>query len=166
MYAVKHAQLLMGALPLADVTIYYIDIRAFGKGYDEFFEQSRSMGVEYVKGKVARVEQLENGNMALYYEDMAGEGGMKRREHDLVVLTVGFLPNTESLRLYRGEELEADELGYVREVDPVSEPACTSVPGLFIAGTVSGVRDIPDTVLHAAAAAAQASAYMETARTE
>ena len=166
MYSVKHAQLLMGALPLADVTIYFIDMRAFGKGYDEFYEQSKAMGVEYIKGKAARVKQLENGNMSLHYEDIINGGGMKTREHDLVVLTVGFIPNLDSLGMYKGSELEADEFQYVREVDSISNPGCTNIPGLFIAGTVSGVRDIPDTVLHSGAAAAQASAYMETIRND
>ncbi|NQU41380.1 MAG: FAD-dependent oxidoreductase [Lentisphaerae bacterium] len=164
MYSVKHAQLVMGALPLADVTIYYIDIRAFGKGYDEFYEQSKGMGVNYVKGKVARVEQLENGNMALSYEDMEGARGLKKREHDLVVLTVGFLPNTEPFKLYKGGTLDADDFDYVRELDPVSEPCCTNVAGLFAAGALVGVRDIPDTVLHAGAAAAQVATYLESAR--
>ena len=77
MYSIKHAQLAMGALPMADITIYTIDVRAFGKGYDEFYEQAKSMGIEFVKGKVARIEQLANGNLALHYEDMLGEGGMK-----------------------------------------------------------------------------------------
>ena len=162
MYSVKHAQLAMGALPLADVTIYYIDIRAFGKGYDEFYEESKSMGVEYVKGKVARVEQLENGNMSLHYEDMEGEGGLQQREHDLVVLTVGFLPNTEPFKLFKGATLEADAFDYVREMDPISEPCRTNVDGLFAAGALVGARDIPDTVLHAGAAAAQASSYLES----
>ncbi|MCK5200609.1 MAG: FAD-dependent oxidoreductase, partial [Spirochaetales bacterium] len=166
MYSVKHAQLLMGALPLVDVTIYFIDMRAFGKGYDEFYEQSKAMGVEYIKGKAARVKQLENGNMSLHYEDIINGGGMKTREHDLVVLTVGFIPNLDSLGMYKGSELEADEFQYVREVDSISNPGCTNIPGLFIAGTVSGVRDIPDTVLHSGAAAAQASAYMETIRND
>ena len=97
------------ALPLADVTIYYMDMRAFGKGYDDFYEQSKAMGVEYIKGKVARIEQLENGNMALHYEDMLNGGGAKIREHDLVSLTVGFLPNLESLKLFKGDKLEADD---------------------------------------------------------
>ena len=79
MYAIKHAQLIMGALPIADVTIYSIDIRAFGKGYEEFYEQAKAMGVNFVKGKVAQFEQLENGNMALHYEDMSGKGGIQTR---------------------------------------------------------------------------------------
>ena len=91
---------------------------------------------------------------------MLGEGGLQKREHDLVVLTVGFLPNTEPFALYKGDELAADDFQYVREIDPVSEPARTNIDGLFAAGTVNGVRDIPDTVLHAGAAAAQAASYI------
>jgi heterodisulfide reductase subunit A-like polyferredoxin len=166
MYAIKHAQLIMGALPIADVTIYYIDIRAFGKGYDEFYEQAKAMGINFVKGKVARIEQLENGNMALHYEDMLGEGGMQTREHDLVVLAVGLLPNTALAALYKGGELERDAFNYVREVNPVIEPGATNVAGLYLAGTVNGAKDIPDTVLHSGAAATQVSAYLERMRTD
>jgi heterodisulfide reductase subunit A len=160
MYSAKHAQLIMGALPLADVTIYYIDIRAFGKGYDEFFEQSKAMGVQYVKGKVAKIEEKENGNLLVHYEDMA-DGGIKTMEHDLAVLTVGLVPNTEPLRLFKPGELEADEFSYVREMDSVSEPGKTNIDGLYVAGTVVGGADIPDTVLHAGAAASQAAGYLE-----
>jgi len=163
MYAIKQAQLAMGALPMAEITIYTIDVRAFGKGYNEFYEQAIAMGIEFVKGKVARIEQLPNGNLALHYEDMLGEGGRKVREHDLVVLTVGFLPNTDVFCLYKGE-LAADDFGYVREIDPISEPTRTNVDGLYAAGTTIGVMDIPDTVLHSGAAAAQAAAYLERTR--
>ncbi len=163
MYAMKQAQLAMGALPLADVTIYTIDVRAFGKGYDEFYEQSRAMGIEFVKGKVARIQALENGNLALHYEDMLGEGGLKIREHDLVVLTVGFLPDPAVFDLYKGK-LEPDDFGYVREIDPIAEPARTNIDGLFVAGSALGAMDIPDTVLHSGAAAAQAAVYLEKTR--
>ena len=164
MYSIKQAQLLMGALPIADVTIYYIDIRAFGKGYEEFYEQAKGMGVNFVKGKVGKIEQLPNGKMALRYEDMLGEGKVGTREHDLVVLAVGLLPNTAPFGLYKGGELQADDFGYVCEVDPVMEPGTTNVAGLYLAGTVSGARDIPDTVLHSGAAATQVSAYLERMR--
>jgi heterodisulfide reductase subunit A len=149
---------------MADVTIYYIDIRAFGKGYDEFYEQSKGMGVQYTKGKVARVEELEGGNLKVYYEDMEGEGGMQTAEHDLVVLTVGFLPNLESLKLFKGSEIEADEFAYIKEPDATSQPGRTNIEGLFAAGTVIGARDIPDTVLHACASSAQAAGYIEKMR--
>jgi heterodisulfide reductase subunit A len=164
MYSTKMAQLAMGALPLADITIYTIDVRAFGKGYDEFYEQSKAMGIEFVKGKVARIDQLDNGNLALHYEDQLGEGGQRIREHDLVVLTVGFQPNTDVLSLYKGEAITTNEFGYVQEINPVSEPSRTNIDGLFVAGTTVGAMDIPDTVLHSGAAAAQAAAYLERTR--
>jgi heterodisulfide reductase subunit A len=164
MVAIKQAQLIMGALPIADVTIYSIDIRAFGKGYDEFYEQAKAMGVTFVKGKVARVEGLENGNLALHYEEMTGKGGMQTRKHDLVVLAIGLLPNTAPFALYKGGELERDDFNFVREVNPVIEPGATSVPGLYLAGTVNGPKDIPDTILHSGAAASQVAAYLESMR--
>ncbi len=166
MYSVKHAQLIMGSLPLADITIYYIDIRAFGKGYDEFFEQAKAMGVQFVKGKVARIEETENRNLIVHYENMAAGGGMQTMEHDLVVLTVGLIPNLSPLRLFKGKTLEADPFDFVREIDAVGEPTRTTIEGVFAAGTVVGPADIPDTVLHAGAAASQAAAYIERTRKE
>lgn len=164
MYSAKHAQLVMGALPLADVTIYYIDIRAFGKGYDEFFEQSKGMGVQYKKGKIARIDELEGGDLEIHYEDVEGGGGIKQARHDLVVLTVGLLPNLESLQLFKGGDVDSDEYAYIREPDPTSQPGRTNIDGFFAAGTVIGARDIPDTVLHACASSAQAAGYIEQLR--
>jgi heterodisulfide reductase subunit A len=164
MYSIKQAQLLMGALPLADITIYYIDIRAFGKGYEEFYEQAREMGVRFVKGRVAGIDATGNGNLAVRYEDIALGSGPKRAEHDLVVLSVGLSANPDAFRLIEGGKLEKDPFSFVREVDEDLEPGRTSVEGVFVAGTASGIRDIPDTILHSGAAAAQAAAYLERAR--
>ncbi len=164
MYTTKQAQLIMGTLPLADVTVYYIDVRAFGKGYDEFFEQAKAMGVSYIKGKVAMIEGAENGNLTLHYEDITGCGCLKKADHDLVVLSVGILPNAEALKLFKGETLEADPFGYVKEIDEYIDPGKASLDGVFVAGTASAARDIPDSILHAGAAAAQAAAYLERTR--
>ncbi len=161
MYSLKQAQLLMGALPLADITIYYIDIRAFGKGYDEFYEQAKGMGVYFVKGKVARIEEAENQNLIVHYEDIEGEGGMKQAEHDLVVLSVGLLPTQGALNLFRNGQLEADFFSYVKEIDEDLEPGKTSIDGVFVAGAASAARDIPDSILHSGAASAQVAAYLK-----
>jgi heterodisulfide reductase subunit A-like polyferredoxin len=164
MYSIKQAQLIMGALPLADISIYYIDIRAFGKGYDEFYEQAKGMGVYFVKGKVAKIEETHNSNLLVHYEDIAGGGGAKQAEHDLVVLSVGLLPNPEALSLLKTGVLESDEFAFVNEIDEDIEPAKTSIEGVFVAGSASAVRDIPDSILHADAAAAQAACYLERTR--
>jgi heterodisulfide reductase subunit A len=164
MYAAKHAQLIMGALPLAEVTIYYIDIRAFGKGYDEFFEQTKGMGVTYVKGKVAKITESGNHNLVVHYEDIAGGKGHQQAEHDMIVLSVGLVPNTDAFRLFAENQLEGDDLDYVKELDEIGDPGRTSIDGVFAAGTVSGARDIPDTVLHAGAATTQAAAYLQRSK--
>lgn len=164
MYSVKQNQLVMGALPLVDVTVYYIDVRAFGKGYEEFYQQAKGMGANFVKGRVAGIEELENGNLALHLEDIDGGGEVRRAEHDLVVLSVGLLPGNGVMGLFGNGDLEADEYSYIREVDEDLNPGKTSIEGVFVAGSASGARDIPDTILHAGAAAAQAAAYLERTR--
>ena len=78
MYSIKQNQLLMGALPLADVTVHYMDIRAPGKRYDEFYEQAKAMGANYVKGRVADVTEQPNGDLLLRYEDIENGGGDHR----------------------------------------------------------------------------------------
>lgn len=161
MYSIKQAQLILGTLPVADVTMYYIDIRAFGKGHDEFYEQTKAMGVRFVKGKVARINEKDDGNLILRYEDIDNGGRIVEAEHDLVVLSVGFVPNTDFLHLFDGERLEPDDLLFVRQPEEETSPAKTSIDGVFVAGSASGPMDIPDTILHSGAAAAQTAAYLE-----
>jgi heterodisulfide reductase subunit A len=165
MYTVKQAQLIMGALPVADVTVYYIDVRAFGKGFEEFYQQSAAMGVNYVKGKVANVDEGPNGNLIVRYESIAGDGGVVEAEHDLVVLSVGMMPNPDALGLFSKEQLESDAHHYVQEIDEDYSPARTSIEGVFAAGSTAAVMDIPDTILHSSAAAALAGAHVERVRT-
>ncbi len=166
MYTIKQAQLIMGTLPLADITIYYIDIRAFGKGYEEFYEQAKGMGVAFVKGKVAKIEETAESNLTLFYEDIEGGGGAQQAEHDLVVLSVGLMPNPDALSLFKNGDLAADPYAWVKEIDENLFPGRTSIDGVYAAGSSSAARDIPDTILHAGAAAAQSAAYVERKRAE
>jgi heterodisulfide reductase subunit A-like polyferredoxin len=161
MYSIKQAQLLMGALPMADITIYYIDIRAFGKGYEEFYQQTRSMGVNFVKGKVARIYAKDNanGDVILRYEDIA-TGSVKEMTHDMVVLSVGVLPNKELPAMFKNDVLELDPYNYVKQVDELINPARTTIEGVFVAGTASGPMDIPDSILSAGTAASEVASYL------
>jgi heterodisulfide reductase subunit A len=164
MYTIKQAQLIMGAIPLADVTVYYIDLRAFGKGFEEFLDQAKSMGTLFVKGKVASVEEGNDGDLILTYENIAGDGKVVQAQHDLVVLSVGMLPNAEALQLFSRGALEADPHHYVKEIDEDHSPARTSIEGVFAAGGSAAAMDIPDTILHSGAAAALAAAHVERVR--
>jgi heterodisulfide reductase subunit A-like polyferredoxin len=161
MYSIKQNQLIMGALPLADVTVHYIDVRAAGKGYDEFFEQAKAMGAAFIKGRVASISERAGGDLILRYEDIEGGGGIAEAEYDLVVLAVGVTPNAEAARFFGAGELALDPFSYIDETDPDASPGATSVPGVFVAGSASAPRDIPETILHAGAAVAQAAGYLE-----
>jgi len=161
MYSIKQAQLLMGALPMADVTIYYMDIRAFGKGYQEFYEQSRGMGIEFVKSRVARITEIENGDLELHYEDIENGGKPVTAEHDLVVLSVGLLPNISFGDAFNSLKPQMNEFNYVQADDELASPSQTSMQGVFVAGTATGPMDIPDTILSAGNASAETAAYLK-----
>ena len=160
MYSMKQAQLLMGSLPLADVTIYYIDIRAFGKGYEEFYQQTKGMSVYFQKGRVSRIEETDGHDLLVHFEDVEGGGGHKVARHDIVVLSTGLLPNQGAFGLFPSGTLERDAASYVHEVDEELEPGATSLEGVFAIGAATAVRDIPDTIVHAEAASAQIAAYL------
>jgi len=159
MYSIKQAQLLMGALPMTDVTIYYINIRSFGKGFEEFYDQAKGMGVNFVKGKIGKITEAENGDLILRYEDI-NENKLKETVHDMVVLSVGVLANTDPLSMFRGEELKSDPYNFVFQSDSLSSPARTNIKGVFVAGTASGPMDIPDSILSAGSASSEAISYL------
>jgi heterodisulfide reductase subunit A len=163
MYSIKQAQLLMGALPMADITIYYMDIRAFGKGYEEFYQQSKSMGIGFVKGKIARIKEKEDGSgdLLLRFENIE-TGQVKEVSHDLVVLSVGVKPNNEITKAFTNATLETDEFRFIRQVDVVASPAKTSIEGVFVAGTAAAPMDIPDSILSAGCAASEVAAYLNS----
>ena len=164
MYSIKQNQLIMGALPLADVTMHYLDIRAAGKRYNEFYEQAKDMGAVYIKGRVAKITEKDDGDLIVRYEDIENGGQIVEAEYDLVVLAVGIQPNRDVERLFTGEKLGLDEYFYVAEPDDDLEPGRTDLPGVFVAGTAAGVKDIVDSILHAGAAVAQVAAHLEHAK--
>ena len=163
MYAIKEAMLLSGSLPLADIIIYYMDIRAFGKGYEQFYQNAKAMGIEFVKGKVATIDAGENGSVMLRYEAQNGEG-VTSANHDMVVLSLGMIPgwNPEGVCPV---STAADR--FIQTIRPKIAPTLTDMDGVFVAGAAAGPKDIVDTITEAGAAAMEAAKYMaamETAR--
>jgi heterodisulfide reductase subunit A len=156
MYAIKQAMLLNGALPLADVTLYYMDIRTFGKGYEQFYQNAKAMGVNFVRGKVAAIREDAEQNPIVKVE-LTEEGRVEERKHDLVVLSLGMLPGEDlSLRLGLGRNKD----GFVNVPAPNEAPNATDQPGVFTTGTAMGPMDIVDSIVTASAAASAASAYI------
>jgi heterodisulfide reductase subunit A len=157
MYAIKQSMLLSGSLPLADITVYYMDIRAFGKGYEQFYQTARSMGITFVKAKVARIEEQPNGDISLRVEIIEEDGRVVDAIHDLVVLSVGLQPGDDPRR-FIGVDL--DQYGFVASPDPKLDATLTSLPGVVAAGTALGPKDIVDSIMEASAAATKVATYL------
>jgi heterodisulfide reductase subunit A2 len=161
MYAIKQAMLLSGALPLADITIYYMDIRTFGKGYEQFYQTAQAMGIQFVKGKVARITE-DAAHTPIVRVELIDEGShLVERSHDLVVLSVGILPGYNPQTLY---DVPIAGDGFVKIPAPNLAPTVTDRPGIFVTGTAAGPMDIVDSIMTAGAAASEAAAYLQDRR--
>jgi len=156
MYAIKQAMLLSGALALADITIYYMDIRAFGKGYEQFYQNAKAMGIEFVKAKVATLSEGDNGGVAVRYELQNGEG-VTTRDHDIVVLSLGMIPGWNPMGVC---PVSVADDHFIHTPLPKLTPTITDMEGVYTAGAASGPKDIVDTIGEAGAAAMEASNYL------
>jgi heterodisulfide reductase subunit A len=150
MYTIKQAMLIMGSLPIVGVTCYYMDIRAFGKGYEQFFQNAKAMGIEFVKGKVGAItEDPETHNLTLDVEEIGGSGGKIKAEHELVVLSLGMTPGNCPVSKFPVKQGEDGFIDLARhKIDPVN----TNMKGIFGAGTALGPKDIVDTIIEGSAA--------------
>ena len=155
MYAIKQAMLISGALPMAEITIYYMDIRTFGKGYEQFYQNAKAMGVEFIRGKVASIHEDEKHNPIVKVE-LTEEGRIIERTHDLVVLSLGMIPTASPSTF----NLATASDGFISIPALNASPSVTQRPGIFVTGTAGGPMDIVDSIITASSAASEASAYI------
>jgi heterodisulfide reductase subunit A len=138
----------------ARITVFYMDVRAFGKGYEEFYDRVKHERVMYRRGEPSEV--YRRGERLV----VRAEDTMLRRsvevEADLVVLATAVVPRADVSEFGSVMGLERSPDGFFREAHPKCRPVESSRPGVFIAGTCQGPKDIPDTVAQAKAAAASA----------
>lgn len=153
MYSLKLAHLVREKLPDTDIYEYYIDMRAFGKGYEEFYERIKNEGIHIIRGRTAKVMQ-KNGKLALRSEDIEG-GKVMEQEVDMVVLAVGLEPADDTPGLVKMLNISCDENGWLKEKEYTVNPVETMNGGVTIAGVCQGPKDIPDTVAQASAAASK-----------
>jgi heterodisulfide reductase subunit A len=139
-----------------------MDIRTFGKGYEQFYQNAKAMGIEFVKGKVARISEDEGQNPVVRVELIDEGSQVVERTHDMVVLSVGMLPGYNPQTLY-GVPTAGD--GFVTTPSPNISPNVTDRPGIFVTGTAAGPMDIVDSIVMAGSAAAEAAAYLHTKQT-
>lgn len=152
MYTAKQAHLVHEKLPDAFVTVLYMDIRAFGKGFEEFYDRVRAEGALYRRANPSEV--IKRGDKLIVRAEDTLLGQPIEVPADLVVLAVGLEPRTDAAALAGMLGLECD--GFFTEAHPKMDPVGTNVPGIYLAGCCQGPKDIPDAVAHAKAAAAAA----------
>ncbi|MDD5126996.1 MAG: FAD-dependent oxidoreductase, partial [Dehalococcoidales bacterium] len=143
-------------------TIFYMDIRAHGKDFDQYYERARSQGnIDYVKSMPSRIIQLP-GTKDLRIQFINGKGQLEEREFDLVVLSVGMEPGNSAQESAQRLGIELNEFGFCA-TDRLT-PLSTSRPGVFVAGAFQEPKDIPETVTQASAAASLAAELLAPAR--
>ena len=158
MYALKHAHLVR-EMTGAEVYEFYMDMRTFGKGYEEFYERVQEDGVIFVRGRGTEVRVREDGKLIVRAED-TNLGRPVSATVDMVILGTGMEARPDADQVARLFGLGRTADGFFAEAHPKLRPVETNTEGVFLAGTCQGPRDVPDTVAHASAAAAQALALM------
>jgi heterodisulfide reductase subunit A len=154
MAVAKQAHLAHDRLPGAEISVLYMDVRAFGKGFEEFYDRVRNEGVRYRRGNPSEI--IKRGDKLIVRAEDTLLGEQIEVEADLVVLAVGMQPRQGTDDLAQVLALARGEDGYFLEQHPKLRTIESNVPGIFLAGCCQGPKDIPDTVAHAKAAAAAA----------
>ena len=166
MYSMKNAQLCIDHEPDTEVTCYYMDIRSFGKGYEEFYKTSQEKyGIEFIRGKPAQIFENDDLTLTIRAEDTL-LGKVTEYTYDFVVLSVGLehSAGSDELRQTLGLSRSAD--GFYMEAHPKLRPVDTLTDGVYIAGVAQGPKDIPDAVAQGSAAASRASIPMAKGEVE
>ncbi|MHB8066944.1 MAG: FAD-dependent oxidoreductase [Desulfobaccales bacterium] len=162
MYATKQAIIAREHDHNIEPTIFYIDLRAQGKGFDRYCERAKTdHGVRYVRSMVSRVAQ-DPGTQNLELSFVGDSGQVQSEVFDLVVLSVGLNPHPASRQLAANCGIETDRWGFV--VNPPLEMVSTSREGIFTCGVFQSPKDIPETVSQASGAAGAAASWLAEAR--
>ena len=154
MATAKQADFVQQALPDANVTVLYMDVRTFGKGHEEYYDEVRQRGIMYRRGNPAEVNQVGD-RLSVRVEDTFLDD-FEEIPADLVVLAVGMVPRQETHDLARLLKLSESADGFLMELHPKLAPVSTASDGIFLAGCAQAPKDITDTIAQAKAAAASA----------
>ena len=162
MYATKEAIIAKEHVHFVKPTIFYMDVRAYGKGFDAYYERAKSeYGVRYIKCMVSKIrEQFKTKNLLLTY--INEEGNLVEEEFELVVLSVGMVPSKATMEMAKKLGVDLDQYGYCK-TKPF-EPTSTSRPGIYVCGAFEAPKDIPETVTQASGAVANATGIISQAR--
>jgi heterodisulfide reductase subunit A len=157
MYSIKHAYQAIDH-GLEEVTVLYMDIRAYGKGFDSFWSRTNEAGARFVRGRPSRI--IPNGeSIQVVYEDTENTTRVEEN-YDMVILANAVIPSHGLSELTERLGIELDEDGFIRAQESQSGLVATTRPGIYAAGCVAGPKDIPDSVAEGSGAAALALSHM------
>ncbi|MFC2069535.1 FAD-dependent oxidoreductase, partial [Chloroflexota bacterium] len=162
MYATKEAIIAREHDSSIQPAIFYNDIRAFGKGFERYYESAKSkFGVRYIKYIPSAVKELQKSkNLLLDY--IREDGQRVQEEFDMVVLSIGLVPSASTRNLTRRLDIDTDKFGFCQT--SILQPNITSRPGIYVAGAFDAPMDIPESVMSASSAACLASQVIAEAR--
>jgi heterodisulfide reductase subunit A len=164
MNTIKDTLLLHDHYPDIQSKVFYIDIRSFGKGFEDLYMRSKEAGVNYIRGIPGDVwEDPQSHNVFLSVEDTTN-GGVKTHEVDMVVLSVGVEPRKDMKELQQLLTLSSTADGFLLESHPKLKPVDAPTRGIFYAGCVESPKDVKDSVTQASAAAARASIILNAGK--
>jgi heterodisulfide reductase subunit A2 len=161
MQAIKNAILIKEKNPDIDVTICYMDIRSYGKGYEEYFERAKALGVIFLRGMPSDVQANKSG-MTMQVENSETSEVLVLHP-DLIVLSIGIGPSEKSGLIAQQMGIPVEENKFMKPVHDAVDTVSTLVPGIYVAGTATAPRDIPDSVASGGSAAMRA--YIDAIRT-
>ena len=164
MYSMKFAHLIREHLPEVQVYEFYIDMRSFGKGYEEFYNRVLKEGTIFIRGRPAEVTNIaetpeEEGKLVVQFEDTL-VGKQRRQPVDMVVLSCALEAQPDAEAVARLFNISRSADGFFLEMHPKLAPVATMSDGIFVAGCCQGPKDIPDTVVQGSAAAAEVLAMI------
>jgi len=170
MYSLKFSHLLREKIPDSEIYQLYIDLRCFGKGYEEFYNRIQKEGVNFIRGRAAEITDItetpeEKGKLVVLCEDTL-ISRQRRIPVDMVVLSTALEPRADAGEVARQFSISRSKDGFFMEKHPKLDPIATTTDGVYIAGCCQGPKDIPDTVAQASAAAARALAIISKGKVE
>ncbi len=155
MYATKEASIAQEADPDLETSIFYMDLRAYGKDFQQYYDKAKEMGVNYIRSRPSSVYQNEDGSITVRYLDTHTREVMEKTV-DLLVLSTAIMPSGDNSKLADILGLEVDESGFFQSSSILTDPIGSTRKGVFLAGCNQGPKDIPDSVAMGSGAAANA----------
>lgn len=161
MISIKNTKLIKQHYPDADITVAYMDIRAAGKDYEEYFTASRKEGIKYVRTNVSKIyEDPETHNLKVILQNTLSTTGLKEFEYDLVVLSCAMMPPNSIGKLQKILKLETSQDGFFKEFHSRLNPIDTKIPGIVLAGVSQGPKSISESISQGRAAASSIARLM------